>query len=84
MKNKKTCFCGKECRRGVICDECKLLLRAKKSKSISVIEKFRNDYNKNHGTYISYGKFVVLIDNTARRKRNFDNRRKEENLKTLR
>lgn len=80
----KKCFCGKNAVKDGICDECRYFLRAKRSKNIKVVEKFRNDYNRLHGTYKSYGQFVAMIDCIARRKKDFDNRRKKERIKKIR
>lgn len=84
MKKQEICICGNSCKKDNICDECRYLLRAKRSKSIGVIEKFREDYNRSHGTYKSYGQFVAMLDNIARRKKYFDDRRKKEALKKVR
>ncbi len=71
------CICGSEIKKSGLCDECLYLLRAKRSKNIKIIEKFRYDYNRLHNTYKSYGQFVLLLDLIDRRKKNFDNRRKK-------
>lgn len=84
MKKEEVCICGNSCGISGICDECKYLLRAKRSKSIRVIELFRADYNRMHGTYKTYGQFVAMLDAIARRKKYFDSRRKEENIKKVR
>lgn len=84
MKKYDLCVCGnKSCEKG-LCKECMYLLRAKKSKNINVVEKFRADYNARHGCYVTYGQFVGLIDLIARRRKDFDNRRKEKNIKKIR
>lgn len=84
MKKYDLCVCGnKSCEKG-LCKECIYLLRAKKSKNINVVEKFRADYNARHGGYVTYGQFVGLIDLIARRRKDFDNRRKEKNIKKIR
>lgn len=77
------CICGNNVVKNGLCEECGLLLRAKRSKSIAIIEKFRNDYNKKHGTYKSYGQFVLLLDMIDRRVKG-DNRRKKEVIKKVR
>lgn len=79
-----SCICGKEDLKDGLCEECLCILRAKRSKNIKVIEKFREDYNKKHGTYKSYGQFVLMIDAIYRRKREFDNRRKKALAKKIR
>lgn len=84
MKKEEICICGNRCEKNGICNECICLLKAKKSKSIRVIEKFREDYNRLHNTYKSYGQFVAMIDAIARRKKYFDDRRKKENSKKIR
>lgn len=81
MKKEEQSICCSGCG---VCDECRYLLRAKRSKSIGVIENFRADYNKLHNTYKTYGQFVALLDAIARRKKNFDNRRKKEDFKKVR
>ena len=83
MKKINVCVCGSESGGGSLCDECIALLRAKKSKNISVIEKFRFDYNQKHGTYKSYGQFVLLLDMLDRRKKS-DDRRKKAAIKKIR
>ncbi len=70
------CVCGKPCVKYGLCQECNMLLRAKRSKNIAIVEKFRNDYNNSH-TYKTYGQFVALLDLIYRRKKSFDNRRKK-------
>lgn len=84
MENINTCICGKKLETDGLCEECRYLLRAKRSKNIAVIEKFRQDYNRLHGTYKSYGQFVLMLDLIARRKKSFDHRRKKDNFKKIR
>ncbi len=84
MKSVEVCICGNKILKNGLCEECVYLLRAKRSKSISVVEKFRSDYNKNHNTYKSYGQFVMLLDMIYRRKREVDNRRKKAVVKKVR
>ena len=84
MKSIDICVCGNVAVRNGLCDECLYLLRAKRSKSIGVIEKFRNDYNENHSVYKSYGQFVLLLDTIDRRKKQVDNRRKKAVVKKVR
>lgn len=78
------CFCGNRSIKNGLCEECLYLLRAKKSKNIRIIEKFRADYNNQHGTYKSYGQFVLLLDLLDRRKREIDNTRKKAVVKKVR
>ena len=78
------CVCGNKSAKNGICEECLRLLRAKRSKNIKIVEKFREDYNRMHGTYKSYGQFVAMLDGIARRKNRFDSRRQEKNIKKLR
>lgn len=78
------CVCGSKSAKNGICEECMRLLRAKRSKNIKIVEKFREDYNRMHGTYKSYGQFVAMLDGIARRKNRFDSRRQEKNIKKLR
>ena len=78
------CFCGNRSIKNGLCEECLYLLRAKKSKNIRIIEKFREDYNNQHGTYKSYGQFVLLLDLLDRRKREIDNTRKKAVVKKVR
>lgn len=78
------CFCGNKSVKSGLCEECLCLLRAKKSKNIKIVEKFREDYNKQHGTYRSYGQFVLLLDLLDRRKKEVDNRRKKAVIKKVR
>lgn len=84
MKKFDVCVCGSGDVKDGICRECRSLLRAKKSKSIEIVEKFRADYNRQHGTYKSYGQFVLLIDTISRRKKESDDRRKETVVKKVR
>ena len=84
MSTINICVCGNEGIENGLCEECLYLLRAKRSKSIAIIEKFRNDYNKKHNTYKSYGQFVLLLDMIDRRKRDIDNRRKKATAKKVR
>ncbi len=84
MNSVKVCICGNRIFKNGLCEECVYLLRAKRSKSISVVEKFRSDYNKNHNTYKSYGQFVMMLDMIDRRKREVDNRRKKAVVKKVR
>ncbi len=78
------CVCGNKAVKGGLCAECHSLLRAKKSKNIKIIEKFREDYNKAHGGYKTYGQFVAMLDLIYRRKRDFDHRRKKDFSETVR
>jgi len=84
MKDIDICICGNERVKSGLCEECLYLLRAKRSKSIAIVEKFRRDYNEKHGTYKSYGQFVLLIDMIDRRKRQVDDRRKKAAIKKVR
>ena len=84
MSTINICVCGNEGIENGLCEECLYLLRAKRSKSIVVIEKFREDYNRNHGTYKSYGQFVLLLDMIDRRKKQLDYRRKKAVVKKVR
>ena len=84
MKGLTLCICGSEVVKNGLCEECMDLLRAKKSKNIGVLEKFRRDYNEKHSTYKSYGQFVLLLDMIDRRKRDVDNRRKKATVKKVR
>ena len=84
MKKIDFCICGNDAVKYGLCEECIYLWRAKKSKNISVVEKFRNDYNKNHNVYKSYGQFVLLLDMIDRRKKEVDNRRKKASFKNVR
>lgn len=78
------CYCGNRSIKNGLCEECLYLLRAKKSKSIKIIEKFREDYNNQHGIYKSYGQFVLMLDLLDRRKREIDNTRKKAVVKKVR
>lgn len=84
MKEIDICICGSKCIKSGLCEECLNLLRAKRSKSIRIVEKFRQDYNKKYGTYKSYGQFVLLLDMIDRRKRQVDGRRKKAVVKKIR
>lgn len=84
MKANEKCVCGNIATKDGLCEECRYLLRAKRAKSINIVEKFRADYNKLHNTYKSYGQFVLILDLIARRKKYFDDRRKKENIKRIR
>ena len=84
MKKMNYCICGNKAIKYGLCDECIYLLRAKRSRNITVVEKFREDYNKNHNTYKSYGQFVGMLDLISRRKKYFDNRRKKDDFKKIR
>lgn len=84
MKEFNFCICGENSIKNGLCEECQRLLRAKTSKSINVIEKFRSDYNNQHNTYMSYGQFVLMIDLIYRRKKESDNRRKKAVVKKIR
>lgn len=82
MNRENICVCGcREIKDG-LCEECRYLLRAKRSKSIGIIEKFRLDYNEKHGTYKSYGQFVLMLDMIDRRRKS-DNRRKKAAVKKV-
>ncbi len=84
MKSVEVCICGEKVLKNGLCEECIYLLRAKRSKSIGIVEKFRSDYNERHNTYKSYGQFVMLLDLIDRRKREVDNRRKKAIVKKVR
>ena len=83
MKSVKKCVCGESIVKYGLCEECLYLLRAKRSKNINIVEKFRADYNKRHNTYKTYGQFVLLLDLIDRRKK-FDSRRKKATVKAIR
>lgn len=83
MSENVRCICGKNCIENGLCEECNYLLRAKRSKNINIIEKFRNDYNNKHCEYKSYGQFVLLLDTIYRRKIDSDNRRKKAVVKKV-
>lgn len=83
MKIVKKCICGETAVKHGLCEECLYLLRAKRSKNINIVEKFRVDYNDRHGTYKTYGQFVVLLDLIDRR-RKLDDRRKKAVVKKIR
>ena len=74
MKKFDSCVCGERNIDNGLCESCRALIRAKRSKKIAVVEKFRADYNRQKGTYKSYGHFVLLLDMIDRRKREIDNR----------
>ncbi len=78
------CVCGRDIIKNGLCDECAILLRAKRSKNIKIVEKLRYDYNASHSTYKTYGQFVAMIDLIYRRKKDFDNRRKKGVSKAVR
>ncbi len=84
MKNIDFCICGEKAVKKGLCEECLYLLRAKKSKNISVVEKFRGDYNTTHNTYKSYGQFVLLLDMIDRRRREVEYRGKKAVIKKVR
>lgn len=83
MKSVKKCICGNKCVKNGLCEECLYLLRAKRSKNINIVEKFRADYNERHNTCKTYGQFVVLLDLIDRR-RKLDDRRKKATVKKVR
>lgn len=82
MKKEKICICGNKAEKNGLCEECLWLLRAKKSKNIGIVEKFRADYNARHNTYKTYGQFVAMIDLIDRR-RKLDDRRKKATAKKV-
>lgn len=84
MKNIEICICGNKVFDKGLCEECLYLLRAKRSKNVNVIEKFRKDYNDKHNVYKSYGQFVLFIDMLDRRRKEVDNRRKKAAVKKVR
>lgn len=84
MKKNEFCICGNKAVRHGLCNECIYLLRAKRSKSIAIVEKFRDDYNKTHNLYKSYGQFVLLLDLIYRRKKEVDDRAKKAVVKKVR
>ena len=83
MNNFNFCICGEKTIKNGLCEECLYLLRAKRSKNIGVVEKFRTEYNEHHNTYKSYGQFVLLLDMIDRRKKS-DDRRKKAVVKKVR
>ena len=84
MNKIEICICGNESVMIGLCEECLYLLRAKRSKNLGVVEKFREDYNNRYNTYKSYGQFVLLLDMIDRRKRDIDNRRNKDTAKKVR
>ncbi len=83
MNNIDICICGSKSVKSGLCEECLYLLRAKRSRNIAIVEKFRDDYNRQHDTYRSYGQFVLLLDTIDRRKKQVDNRRKKAVVKKV-
>ena len=83
MKNFESCVCGSKAVKNGLCEKCLVLLRAKRSKNINIVEKFREDYNKCN-TYKSYGQFVLMLDMIDRRKKEVDDRRKKVSAKKVR
>lgn len=83
MNRTDICICGGKSIKSGLCEECLYLLRAKRSKNIKIVEKFREDYNRKYGTYKSYGQFVMLIDMIDRRKKDIDGRRKKAAVKKV-
>ncbi len=84
MKTIEKCICSKEISAHGLCEECLMLLKVKKCKSIALIEKIRANYNKTHSQYKTYGQFVAMVEEISRRKKNFDNRRKKANTTKIR
>ncbi len=83
MNKTNICICGCKDIKDGLCDECRQLLRVKRSKSIDVVEKFRLDYNEKHDTHKSYGQFVLMLDMIDRRRKS-DDRRKKATVKKVR
>ena len=83
MNKFESCVCGCKSVNDGLCEKCRFLLRAKRSKNIKIIEKFRSDYNQSN-TYKSYGQFVLMLDMIDRRKREIDDRRKKAVVKKVR
>ncbi len=84
MKKFDSCVCGEKNIKDGLCENCRFLLRAKKSKNIGIVEKFRDDYNRNSNIYKSYGQFVLLLDMIDRRRKEVDNRAKKAVVKKVR
>lgn len=78
------CVCSSIVHKRGICTECENLLKTKRIKNIMAIEKNREEYNRLHGTYKSYGQFVLLLDLIDRRRKEFDNRTKKGCVKKVR
>ena len=75
--------CGETAEKGkVLCTECENLRLLSKTKNIGAVEKVRHTYNKRHGTRLSYGQFVSLLQFISERWRYArDNRAEKENTK---
>lgn len=84
MKTTDKCICLNESVSYGLCNECIMLLKAKRCKNISVIENMRKEYNEKHNQYKTYGQFVAMIEEISRRKKDFDNRRKKASIKKVR
>lgn len=84
MSELNKCICGNGASRYGLCEECKILLKAKKMKDIAAVEKLRNEYNSKNDTYKTYGQFVCLVDAIYRRKKEIDNRRKKASIAKVR
>lgn len=84
MRDINICICNAKAVKCGLCEDCLDLLRAKKSKNIRIVERFRRDFNEKRNTYKSYGQFVLMLDMIERRKREVDGRRKKADIKKIR
>ena len=78
---RKRCRCGElyepQHDKDNICPICRYYLRALHSKDVHFVERLRYEYIRQYGRHISYGQFIVKLEQIERRRRNDDKRKKE-------
>ena len=78
---RKQCGCGElyepQHNKDNICPVCRYYLRALHSKDVHFVERLRREYIEKYGRHISYGQFIVKLEQIERRRRNDDKRKKE-------
>ena len=81
---RKQCGCGEQYEpqhnKDNICPVCRYYLRALHSKDVHFVERLRREYIEKYGRHISYGQFIVKLEQIERRRR-IDIKRKKANTK---
>lgn len=81
---RKQCGCGElyepQHDKDNICPICRYYLRALRSKDVRFVERLRHEYIEQYGRHISYGQFIVKLEQIERRRR-IDIKRKKANTK---
>ncbi len=80
-KKNRVCGCGNTYEpkndKDMICPTCRYFLRAKYSRNVFFTEQLRAEYNARYGLSLSYGPFVLKLEQIERRRLSFDGKREK-------